>query len=134
MKKIKYFIAGSAFCLGAAQIPGIQTLAHAESFSAKMANAGFNTVLGMGTVFLMLIVMAFIIYAFRIIPVLQKKFAKKEESQPVATEKVQAVKVSEPQEPLMDDLELVAVIAAAIAASEEIPIDSFRVRTIKRRR
>ena len=32
-----------------------------------------------------------------------------------------------------DDLELVAVIAAAIAASENVPVDSFRVRTIKRR-
>ncbi|MEI3339121.1 MAG: OadG family transporter subunit [Eubacterium sp.] len=32
-----------------------------------------------------------------------------------------------------EDLELVAVIAAAIAAYEQVPVDSFRVRTIKRR-
>lgn len=133
MKKIRYFITGSAFCLGASQIPGIQTLVHAESLSDRMANAGFNTVLGMGTVFLMLIVMALIIYAFRIIPVIQKKFSgKKTETQPAIAEEPQAVVPDE--EELTDDLELVAVIAAAIAASEQVPVDSFRVRTIKRRR
>ena len=43
-----------------------------------MMNAVYNTVLGMGTVFLMLVVIALIIYAFRIIPVIQKMFSKKD--------------------------------------------------------
>lgn len=98
-----------------------------------LIEAGFNTILGMGTVFIMLIVMALIIYCFRIIPVIQKKFAKKEEVPEIAVPNIPAA------EPVFavdetDDLELVAVIAAAIAASEQVPVDSFRVRTIKRRK
>lgn len=98
-----------------------------------LIEAGFNTILGMGTVFIMLIVMALIIYCFRIIPVIQKKFAKKEE---VLEEAPVKAPVAEPVFAVdeTDDLELVAVIAAAIAASEQIPVDSFRVRTIKRRK
>lgn len=98
-----------------------------------LIDAGFNTILGMGTVFIMLIVMALIIYCFRIIPVIQKKFEKKEEIPESAAVSAPAA------EPVVavdetDDLELVAVIAAAIAASEQVPVDSFRVRTIKRRK
>lgn len=98
-----------------------------------LIEAGFNTILGMGTVFIMLIVMALIIYCFRIIPVIQKKFAKKEEVPETVVTNIPAA------EPVFavdetDDLELVAVIAAAIAASEQVPVDSFRVRTIKRRK
>lgn len=98
-----------------------------------LIDAGFNTVLGMGTVFIMLIVMALVIYCFRIIPVLQKKFAKKEEVPETAVTNIPAA------EPVFavdetDNLELVAVIAAAIAAGEQVPVDSFRVRTIKRRK
>jgi len=41
----------------------------------------------------------------------------------------------QPQEPEMDDSELIAVIAAAIAASEgSTAADGFVVRSIKRRR
>lgn len=98
-----------------------------------LIDAGFNTILGMGTVFIMLVVMALIIYCFRIIPVLQKKFAKKEEVPETAVTNIPAA------EPVFavdetDNLELVAVIAAAIAAGEQVPVDSFRVRTIKRRK
>ena len=96
-----------------------------------MQTALFNTILGMGTVFIMLIVMALIIYAFRLIPIIQKKFSKKSaetaEKAPAETSETVPVKTE------TDDLELVAVIAAAIAASEQVPVDSFRVRTIKRR-
>lgn len=104
-----------------------------------LMTAGFNTVLGIGTVFVMLIVMSLIIYCFRIIPMIQDKLAGKpavEEpnknsyvppaSAPVAHQE-ESVDVS-------DDLALIAIISAAIAASEQIPIDGFRVRTIKRRR
>ena len=96
-----------------------------------MQTALFNTILGMGTVFIMLIVMALIIYAFRLIPIIQKKFSEKSaetaEKAPAETSETVPVKTE------TDDLELVAVIAAAIAASEQVPVDSFRVRTIKRR-
>lgn len=96
-----------------------------------LMEAGFNTILGIGTVFIMLIVMALIIYCFRIIPVIQNKFAKKDEPKAVEPEISQAAPSTAVD--LTDDLELVAVIAAAIAASEQVPVDSFRVRTIKRR-
>ena len=62
--------------------------------------------------------------------VLNKKFAKKAEPEAEAP-KAAPVAAAPVQE--TDDLELVAVIAAAIAASENVPVDSFRVRTIKRR-
>ena len=46
-----------------------------------LMQAGFNTILGIGTVFIMLIIMALLIYCFRIIPYIQNKIkakAKKE--------------------------------------------------------
>ncbi len=98
-----------------------------------LTEAGFNTILGIGTVFIMLIIMALIIYCFRIIPIIQNKFAKKtEEPQTLDADNYMAEPVFVADE--TDDLELAAVIAAAIAASEQAPVDSFRVRTIKRRR
>lgn len=128
-KNIKGIAAGGLGLL-ALQLPGMTVFAQAADMKSRLENALMNTVLGMGTVFAMLIAIALIIYCFKIIPVIQKKFAKKEE--PVAeapkAAPAQAVPVQE-----TDDLELVAVIAAAIAASENVPADSFRVRTIKRR-
>ena len=103
-----------------------------------MGKAGLNTLLGMGTVFAVLVLIMAIIYAFGIIPKMQKKAADKkatkankaqaEVSAPVATPVVEAV-----AENLTDDLELVAVIAAAIAASEgAASTDGFVVRSIRR--
>lgn len=128
-KNIKGIAAGGLGLL-ALQLPGMTVFAQAADMKSRLENALMNTVLGMGTVFAMLIAIALIIYCFKIIPVIQKKFAKKEE--PVA-ETSKAAPVSAPPVQETDDLELVAVIAAAIAASENVPIDSFRVRTIKRR-
>ena len=130
-KNIKGIAAGGLGLL-ALQIPGMTVFAQAAEtdMKARLGNALMNTVLGMGTVFVMLIAIALIIYCFRIIPVIQSKFAKKEEAVAEAPKAAPA-----PAAPVQetDDLELVAVIAAAIAASENVPVDSFRVRTIKRR-
>ena len=125
-KNIKGIAAGSLGLL-ALQLPGMTVFAQAADRKARLANALQNTVLGMGTVFVMLIAIALIIYCFKIIPVIQKKFAEPTAEAP-KTVPVVAAPVQE-----TDDLELVAVIAAAIAASENVPVDSFRVRTIKRR-
>ena len=127
-KNIKGIAAGSLGLL-ALQLPGMTVFAQAADRKARLANALQNTVLGMGTVFVMLIAIALIIYCFKIIPVIQKKFAKKAEPE---AEAPKAAPVAAPVQET-DDLELVAVIAAAIAASENVPVDSFRVRTIKRR-
>lgn len=128
-KNIKGIAAGGLGLL-ALQLPGMTVFVQAADMKSRMENALQNTVLGMGTVFAMLIAIAMIIYCFKIIPVIQKKFAKKEEP---AAEAPKAAPVSAAPVQETDDLELVAVIAAAIAASENVPVDSFRVRTIKRR-
>lgn len=100
-----------------------------ESFGDMMVRAALNTLIGMGTVFTVLILISCIIACFGFIPKIQAKFAKKEEA-PVAAP-VQAVVVDE-EEDLADDTELVAVIAAAIAACEGTSTDGFQVRSIKR--
>ena len=106
-----------------------------------MARAGLNTIIGMGTVFAVLILISFIISLFGLIPKMQAKLAKKEEkkednagsidntiAQIVTKEESVEVSVS-------DDLELVAVIAAAIAASQgATSTDGFVVRSIRKRR
>ncbi len=114
-------------------ITGISTNVE-YTFGEKMEKAALNTLLGMGTVFVVLILISLIINCFGFIPKLQEKFSKK----PAAAEvkAAPAVKVSAPvveEEELTDDLELVAVIAAAIAASEGASsTDGFVVRSIKR--
>ena len=104
------------------------------SLGEILEKAGLNTILGMGTVFAVLIFIAFIISLFKYISViedaLKNKGSKKAEAVPV--ENVVKETVSEP-EVLTDDLELVAVIAAAIAAAEGTSTDSFVVRSIRRR-
>ena len=106
------------------------------SFSELMAKAFMNTLLGMGTVFIVLILISLIISCFTFIPKIQAAFTKKpqqEAAKPVPA----APKVSAPAavEEETDDLELVAVIAAAIAASEgAASTDGFVVRSIRKRR
>lgn len=100
-----------------------------ESLVDLMVRAALNTLIGMGTVFVVLILISAIIGCFGFIPKIQAMFAKKEDA-PVAAP-VQASVVEEEEE-LADDTELVAVIAAAIAAYEGTSTDGFRVRSIKR--
>ena len=93
-----------------------------------MGKAALNTLIGMGTVFVVLILISLIISCFSFIPKLQEKFSKK--AAPAAAP-VPAAPVVEEEE-LADDTELVAVIAAAIAAYEGTSTDGFQVRSIKR--
>lgn len=98
-----------------------------------MEKAGLNTLLGMGTVFVVLVLIMAIIYAFAIIPKIQNKFASKKEAGKKETAPVAAPVVAAPAEELTDDFELVAVIAAAVAASEgAASTDGFVVRSIRR--
>lgn len=103
------------------------------TFGEKMEKAALNTLLGMGTVFCVLILISLIIGLFGFIPKLQDKLSKK----PAAAEAPKpAAAVAAPaaaEEELSDDLELVAVISAAIAAYEGTSsADGFVVRSIKR--
>lgn len=98
-----------------------------------LKKAGLNTVLGMGTVFVVLIFISFIISLFRFIPALEKKWGKKS-AVPVSTPAPASLAApAEVPEDGTDDFELTAVIAAAIAASEGTSTDGFIVRSIKRR-
>ena len=99
------------------------------SLATKMKNAGMNTLLGMGTVFIVLIFLSFVISLFKYI----NKFEQKKNAKPVKSEPVQnSVQEETVQEDYVDDYELVAVITAAIAATEGTSSDGFVVRSIKR--
>ena len=101
-----------------------------QTLGEKMANAGLNTLMGMGVVFTVLILISLIIYGFKIFPYLEQKKKKNEKAIVSATdENVQEI----PAVTATDDLELVAVIAAAIAASTGTSTDDFVVRSIKRK-
>ena len=97
----------------------------------KMEKAALNTLMGMGTVFVVLILISLIIYCFRFISVIQDKLSGKGKA--VETAPAEAAAEVVETAPLTDDLELVAVISAAIAASEGTSADSFVVRSIHRR-
>lgn len=103
------------------------------TFGEVMTKAALNTLIGMGTVFVVLVLIICIISCFKFIPVIQAKFSKNKNAD-VKEEVVDhtIAQIIEKEE-LTDDLELVAVIAAAIAASEgKTSTDGFRVRSIKR--
>ena len=102
------------------------------SMGEIMEKAALNTLLGMGTVFCVLILISLIISCFGLIPKLQESFKKKPVEEP--EEKVDTVvaQIIEKEE-LSDDLELVAVISAAIAAYEGSgSADGFVVRSIRK--
>ena len=96
-----------------------------------LKKAGLNTILGMGTVFAVLIFISFLISLFKYIPAIQNVFGKKKDEKKDETKAAVSETVEEVDE--TDDLELIAVISAAIAAAEETTTDGFVVRSIKRR-
>ena len=101
-----------------------------ESLGEKMADAG-NTLMGMGTVFLVLIFISLLISCFKFIPQIMDKLSKKSSvvEKPEVVEEISETVTANEE----DDSELIAVIAAAIAASEQTSTDSFVVRSIRRR-
>lgn len=114
------------------EISGI-TIEPVKSLGEKMSNAGLNTLISIVIVFLVLILISLIIYAFNIFPYIEKR--KKEKAQQKASvEDAGAVATSVDDSVVeTDDYELVAVIAAAIAASEGCSTSDFVVRSINRR-
>lgn len=106
------------------------------TFGELMTKAGLNTLMGMGTVFAVLILIALLISSFNLIPKIQAAFSKKDKKDKkaeVAAENAVAQIVENETVQEEDDLELVAVIAAAIAASEGASsTDGYVVRSIRR--
>lgn len=112
------------------------------SMGELMAQAGLNTVLGMGTTFVILILISFIISLFPLIGKAQKAneekkaaAAKKAAPAPAAPAAVAAPAPAAPAPAAdpMNDSQLVAVIAAAVAAAEgRTTTDGFVVRSIRK--
>ena len=102
--------------------------------SGVIKTALLNTVIGMGIVFVVLIMISLLISLFKFIPMLFGGNKKKVEEVVVPVAATTEVKEEELSENLVDDTELVAVITAAIMASmgEEAPADGLVVRSIRR--
>ncbi len=97
-----------------------------------MQTAVSNTIMGVSIVFFVLVSLSFLIYLFRFIPMLEEKLMKKNTAEPVKQE-VQAETLAEEEEKeLVDDLELIVVITAAIAASEGKDPRQYIVRSIRK--
>lgn len=97
--------------------------------SVNLERAALNTVMGLGTVFIMLVFLSFVIYLFKFVPALVEGKKKEAPEAPVAAPVVPTVPAVETQ---TDDTELVAVISAAIAAAEGTSTDGFVVRSIRK--
>lgn len=101
----------------------------------KLGEALVHTVIGMGTVFIILIIISLIIYLFKYIPKVQEWFAaRKAKDLPAAPAPVApAAEPEAVQEDETDETELVAVITAAVAAAMgKENSDGFIVRSIRR--
>lgn len=93
-----------------------------------LQRAGLNTLMGLGIVFAMLIFLTFVISLFRFIGKTEEKPQLEVEDLPLPVQAQAPVH----QDPAQDNRELVAVIAAAIAAYEGTSTDSFVVRSIRK--
>lgn len=103
------------------------------TFGELMTKAALNTLMGMGTVFSVLILIAALISCFNFIPKIQAAFTKKDKKAEDAASGAVAQIVENEAVQGEDDLELVAVIAAAVAASEgAASTDGYVVRSIRR--
>ena len=105
------------------------------SLAANMQRAGMNTLMGIDIVFLMLVFLSFVIGLFKYIEKFQNVGKKKAAEEAPKAEEAPAPAIAQSEaadEDFADDLELVAVISAAIAAYENTSGDSFVVRSIKK--
>ena len=107
-----------------------------ESMATRLKDAGINTLICICVVFAVLIFISLVISLFSFIPKAEaaaaRKKARKIEEKELAA-KAEVSEVIEEPENLTDDLELVAVIAAAIAASQNaVSTDGFVVRSIRK--
>ena len=103
------------------------------SFGELMSKAGLNTLIGMGTVFTVLIFISLVISCFGLLAKVGDK-KKTEAAAPQSVAKTDPVveQIAQKEE-LAGDTELVAVIAAAIAAYEGSgSTDGFVVRSIRK--
>lgn len=115
--------------------------------SDTMAQAGLNTILGIGIVFCVLLLICFIISCFKYINTIVSKISgffkrvfkggSEAKTEVSVSETEPAPAVVDEEEDVTDDLEIVAVITAAIEAYEEemggyVPEDGLVVRSIRK--
>jgi len=98
-----------------------------------MGKAALNTVMGILTVFVILVLISLVIYAFRIIPYFENKLKNKDTSSESGLVENHLEQMADAYSQKASDEELVAVIAAAIAAATGTTTDDFVVRSIRRR-
>ena len=109
------------------------TIEPVYSLGEKMVKAALNTVICMSIVFIVLIIICLIISCFKIFPYLEKRKAEKAKAKIKEEPSVTVPEANNETPQLTDDTELVAVIAAAIAASTGTSTSDFVVRSIRRR-
>ncbi|MDO4803250.1 MAG: OadG family protein [Lachnospiraceae bacterium] len=103
-----------------------------QTMAQRLGVAGGNTIIGLLTVFTILVLLSLIIYCFKFVNRMTIPPTRKEEAPvPVAVPAAQKAAAAIPENDEMDPA-LVAVIAAAIAAAEEKPVEGFIVRSIRR--
>lgn len=118
----------------------LQIATEVTNETTTVSEALANTALGMGTVFIVLILISFVIYLLKFIPKLLG-IGKKKSQEKAVTDSAPVVETAEEVvAPVTnDDTQIVAVIMAAIAAqmSEEtgVPVaaDGLVIRSIKKR-
>ena len=109
------------------------------SIEDAMAEAGINTIIGISVVFCALLLFVFVISLFKYIQLLDQKMQEKKSGKAPAPKKAPTPAPAPVAEatPEMDDLELIAVITAAIHAYEEAQGNEVTgdlvVRSIKKR-
>lgn len=106
------------------------TFEKVSSFGEKMQKAALNTVMGMGTVFVVLIFISLLIGCFGLFN--KSEIKKEQPQQPAALALSVPEEEEDEEEDVTQDLELVAVISAAIAAAEGTSVEGFQVRSIKK--
>ena len=108
------------------------------SIEDAMAEATVNTVIGISVVFLALLFISFVISLFKYINKFEQKLAEKKVAKTAPAPKAEPAPAPKAEAaPEMDDLELIAVITAAIHAYEEaqgnVVEGDLVVRSIKKR-
>lgn len=120
-------------------VPAYMTVQEKETIGDNLRSAGINTVMGVGTVFVILLFLVFVISLFKYVGKIgnmQKKETEKAAPAPAAP--VQAAPAASvpvpPASTEADDIELAIVLAAAIAAAEEdsASTDGYVVRSIRK--
>ncbi len=105
------------------------TIIQTMPFGDKMMASFYVAILGMGVTFLALVILWGVI---TLLSTVVAGFEKKDKNIKVVKETTKAKEVVTEDIPKGDDLELVAVIAAAIAAATNQPVSQIFVKNIRR--